>query len=109
MTVSLQQHDGVWRVSGNLIMADAPRLLQALLQSLKKSSSTVLDLSGLGVFDSSLFAIVLELFRSAERQRRQFQISTLPSGFFAQAELYGCRELMLQLVNSGNPSQPLRR
>lgn len=98
-----QQRDNSWRIEGELLLQDAPAALRRGCELIRRAKPLQLDLSPLLRFDSSLFSFLLSLFREAEKCAAELRISALPSGFLAQAELYGCRELMLQLCHFAYP------
>lgn len=98
-----QQRDNSWRIEGELLLNDAPAALQRASQLIRRARPLRLDLSALSRFDSSLFSLLLSLYRESEKCAAELSINALPSGFLAQADIYGCRELMLQICQYAYP------
>lgn len=101
-----QTQPGDWCLEGDLLMHDAPRIMRRAVKIVRRNSALRLDLSGVMRFDSSIFALLLSLFREAEQQKGEFRVLALPRGFLGCADIHGCRELMLQLCNA-NPEMSL--
>lgn len=109
MTANLTQTQaGDWCLEGDLLMHDAPQIMRRALKIVRHDVALRLDLSGVLRFDSSIFALLLSIFREAEQHRGEFRVVALPRGFLARADIHGCRELMLQLCNANPPAWSAR-
>jgi ABC-type transporter Mla MlaB component len=85
----LQITAGVMRLSGDYTHATVARHL-ALAEA---SEVEQVDLSGLGLVDSSMLGFLLVLKRRAVARQRPLDIVGWPVGLVELARLYGVREL----------------
>jgi len=91
---------GIWRLQGELSFHDAPLVCRHAANAIARSGKLSLDLSTLTRYDSSLFSLLLSLYREAEVRAGEFFVKGLPPEFLSQAEFYGCRELMRQICDT---------
>ena len=92
----IELNGGGLRISGPMLIADAPALLAAgrdFLRSLP-GPDVVLDLSGVAEADSSALGVIFALQRSALERRVQLRLVAPPSGLLSLAGLYGVAETL---------------
>ena len=80
-------------VSGPVTLASVDPLLDAGLECVR-AGAQVVDLAGVGEFDSSLVAAALAWLREAQRAGRSLELANAPKGFSTLAQLYGIGDLL---------------
>ncbi len=77
-------------------LADAQALMRPLAEAIPREPAGRLDIdaAGLGHFDSSSLAVLLECRRLAEKSGRTFHLSGAPPRLSQLARLYGVAELL---------------
>jgi phospholipid transport system transporter-binding protein len=87
-----QGSDGLLRVSGPMLIANATALLAAgrgFLRSGAGETGLVYDLSSVEETDSSALAVVFGWLRTARERGVAMRITQLPASMISQAALYG--------------------
>jgi len=92
-----QSADGLLRVSGPMLNANATALLvsgRAFLRPAAKASEIVFDLSAVQETDSSALAVVFGWSRAARQRGVTLRITQPPSSMTSLAALYGVSDLL---------------
>ena len=89
----IEQNGNGLRVSGSMLIADAPALLAAgrgFLRSLPAGANEVIfDLEAVAEADSSALGVVFGLQRSARERGLALRLVNPPAGLLSLASLYG--------------------
>ena len=92
----IEQNGSGLRVSGPMLIADAPALLAAgrgFLRGLS-GSDVLVDLAGVAEADSSALGVIFALQRSAHERGAALRIVNPPAGLMSLAGLYGVAETL---------------
>lgn len=89
--------DRHWSINGPVNLSNVWRLMQCALRQQPLPRRSVLDLSAVNNFDTSLFALVFGLVRAFDAQGGELQLAGLSTPMMVMAEVHGCRELLSQL------------
>lgn len=81
------------QVSGSLTMDTVSKLYSGGLQ-LQGASALAIDMSRVGVVDSSAVSLMLSWLREAQRNKINLCFSHVPDNLLSLAKLYGIAELL---------------
>ena len=97
----IEQNGSGLRVSGSMLIADAPALLTAgrgFLRTLPTGGDEVVfDLAAVTEADSSAVAVMLDWVRNAGLSRSTPKFAHIPVGVRSLMELYGVTDLLPQV------------
>ena len=90
-----QAGDGVFRVTGPVVMATAGALLESSRKLFAGSGDLEIDLSGVTGVDSSALALLIEWLRQAKAQNHTIRIGSVPDKLRSIARLTGVEDIIL--------------
>lgn len=90
----ITQQENRWKISGDVIVDDANRLLLAS-QSLSMSESTLIDFGAASELDTAAISLILEWKRRAIAENKQLRLVNVPENLKSLAHLYGVAEIVL--------------
>ena len=90
-----QGEDGIFRVTGPVVMATAGELLKTSRKMFAGNSDMQIDLSGVTKVDSAALALLIEWLRQAQKQKQSIRIEGMPDKLLSIARLTGVEEIIL--------------